>query len=82
MLRLVRRAGLADADGYSAHSLRAGFVTTAKDQGLPEDTIMRHTRHKSVPIMRRYDRRSGLWVDNAGARLGPPPTGARLGGVE
>jgi integrase len=72
--RLVRRAGLADADGYSAHSLRAGFVTTAKNQGLPEDTIMRHTRHKSVAIMRRYDRRSGLWVDNAGARLGPPPT--------
>jgi hypothetical protein len=33
---------------------------------------MRHTRHKSVAIMRRYDRRSGLWVDNAGAQLGPP----------
>ena len=27
--------------------------------------IMRHTRHKSVQIMRRYDRTSGLWIRNA-----------------
>ncbi len=26
---------------------------------------MRHTRHKSVQIMRRYDRTSGLWIRNA-----------------
>ena len=72
--RLVRRAGLDDPGSYSAHSLRAGFVTTAKDRGLAEDTIMRHTRHKSVLIMRRYDRRAGLWVDNAAVQLAPPPS--------
>ena len=33
--------------------------------GIDEADIMRHTRHKSVQIMRRYDRTSGLWVRNA-----------------
>ena len=40
--------------GISAHSLRAGFVTEAKNRGIDEADIMRHTRHKSVQIMRRY----------------------------
>ena len=58
-------AGLENASGYSAHSLRAGFVTEAKNRGIDEADIMRHTRHKSVQIMRRYDRTSGLWIRNA-----------------
>ena len=33
--------------------------------GIDEADIMRHTRHKSVQIMRRYDRTSGLWIRNA-----------------
>ena len=53
------------SSGYSAHSLRAGFVTEAKNRGIDEADIMRHTRHKSVQIMRRYDRTSGLWIRNA-----------------
>ena len=44
---------------------RAGFVTEAKNRGIDEADIMRHTRHKSVQIMRRYDRTSGLWIRNA-----------------
>ena len=32
--------------------------------GIDEADIMRHTRHKSVQIMRRYDRTSGLWIRN------------------
>ena len=43
----------------------AGFVTEAKNRGIDEADIMRHTRHKSVQIMRRYDRTSGLWIRNA-----------------
>ena len=63
--RRVSAAGLENASGYSAHSLRAGFVTEAKNRGIDEADIMRHTRHKSVQIMRRYDRTSGLWIRNA-----------------
>ena len=63
--RRASAAGLEDASGYSAHSLRAGFVTEAKNRGIDEADIMRHTRHKSVQIMRRYDRTSGLWIRNA-----------------
>ena len=63
--RRTRSAGLENASGYSAHSLRAGFVTEAKNRGIDEADIMRHTRHKSVQIMRRYDRTSGLWIRNA-----------------
>ena len=63
--RRARSAGLENASGYSAHSLRAGFVTEAKNRGIDEADIMRHTRHKSVQIMRRYDRTSGLWIRNA-----------------
>ena len=47
--RLVRRAGPADADGYSAHSLRTGFVTTAKNQGLPEGWIKAREAASSLP---------------------------------
>ena len=63
--RRVSAAGLEDPLGYSAHSLRAGFVTETKNRGIDEADIMRHTRHKSVQIMRRYDRTSGLWIRNA-----------------
>ena len=63
--RRASAAGLENALGYSAHSLRAGFVTEAKNRGIDEADIMRHTRHKSVQIMRRYDRTSGLWIRNA-----------------
>lgn len=54
--RRVRAAGLSDSKSFSAHSLRSGFITEAKGQDIDEATIMRHTRHKSVIIMRSYDR--------------------------
>jgi integrase len=62
--RRVRAAGLADADSFSPHSLRAGFVTEAKNRGIDEADIMRHTRIKSLRIMRSYDRESGWWLRN------------------
>lgn len=62
--RRVRAAGLGDADSFSPHSLRAGFVTEAKNRGVDEADIMRHTRIKSLRIMRSYDRESGWWLRN------------------
>ncbi len=54
---------------YSAHSLRAGFITEAKNRGIDEADIMKHSRHKSLQQMRTYDRTSGWWNRNATAGL-------------
>lgn len=55
----VKAAALAaglDAALYSCHSLRAGFVTTAAENGMPETLIMQRTGHKSVQTVSRYVR--------------------------
>jgi integrase len=54
--RCAKRAGL-DAEGrYSAHSLRAGLVTTLAERGRTEVEIMRQSRHKSSAMVRTYTR--------------------------
>lgn len=40
------------ASGFSAHSLRAGFITAAAQGGAPEHAIQAHSRHKSVGTLR------------------------------
>jgi len=67
--RRVKASGLANPSRYSAHSLRAGFVTEAKNRGIDEADIMKHSRHKSLQQMRSYDRTSGWWNRNATAGL-------------
>jgi integrase len=62
--RRITAAGLANASSYSPHSLRSGFITEAKNRGVDEADIMRHTRLKSLRIMRSYDRESGWWRRN------------------
>jgi integrase len=65
--RVVRNA--IDLAGYmgqfSAHSLRAGFATSAAMAGLAEAAIMDHTGHESIRVFRGYVRRGGLFRDNA-----------------
>ena len=67
--RRIRAAALPDASGFSAHSLRSGFVTEAKNRSIDEADIMKHTRHKSLATMRLYDRTSGWWNRNATSGL-------------
>lgn len=43
-------------EGYSGHSLRAGFVIEASDNGATDRQIMKQTRHKSVAMVHRYAR--------------------------
>jgi len=62
-------AGLATASSYSAHSLRSGFITEAKNRRIDEADIMDHTRHTSLTIMRSYDRTTGFWHHNPSAEL-------------
>ena len=68
--RLVKRyAGLAGLDPreYSAHSLRAGFVTSAAAHHARLDKIMEVTRHRSPQMVLRYIRDADAFEDHAGA---------------
>lgn len=53
--RLASAAGL-DPKHFGGHSLRAGHVTEAYRQDVPEAQIMETTRHKSATMLRRYRR--------------------------
>jgi integrase len=57
-----------DADGFGGHSLRAGLITSAAAAGAQEVDIMRHSRHKSVPVLRQYVRKATVWEDNAAVK--------------
>src|SRR5581483_6023178 len=67
--RYAAAAGL-NARQYAGHSLRAGLVTSAAINNVPEYVIQRQTRHKSTDMLRRYIRDASLFRDNASARVG------------
>ena len=67
--RTADAAGL-DAARFAGHSLRAGLITSAAEAGVQERHIMAQSRHKSVPVMRRYIRGATLFQDNAAAAVG------------
>ena len=65
----VARAGL-DPARYSAHSLRAGFVTYAHLRGASDRAIAHQTRHRSLATLGGYVRIHQAWTDNAATILG------------
>lgn len=67
--RHAEAAGL-EAEKYSGHSLRAGLATSAAMGGASERAIMRQTRHRSLPMVRRYIREGDLFRENAAAQVG------------
>jgi len=72
---LLRRAAEAGIKGtvvepVSPHGLRAGFVTTAYRNGVSDEEIMGHTRHRSLATMRSYVRRSKLKASEPAGKLG------------
>ena len=69
----VERAGLVEPGtdgGYSAHSLRAGFVTYAHERGASDRAIAHQTRHRSLHTVGTYIRVDTAWDDNAATLLG------------
>ncbi len=71
---LAHRAGLAglELEGFgrlSAHALRVGFITEAYGQGVRDEDIMHHTRHRDLRTMRGYVQRAGLVDDSPAGRL-------------
>ncbi len=71
---LAHRIGLAGlmVEGFerlSAHALRVGFITEAYGQGVRDEDIMRHTRHRDLRTMRGYVQRAGLVTDSPAGML-------------
>lgn len=69
---IVKDAAMAlgeDPERYSAHSLRAGFITSAAKKRVPGWAIMRHTRHQTSRVMDGYIRTATRWEENAAAML-------------
>ena len=65
----AERAGHGEV-GYSAHSLRAGFVTYAHLRGATDRAIAHQTRHRSLATLGAYVRIHEAWTDNAATQLG------------
>jgi site-specific recombinase XerD len=61
--RYAKFAGM-NPDLYSAHSLRRGLATDAGAIGVPERVISRHTRHRSVAVLRGYIEDGTIWAEN------------------
>lgn len=59
-----------DVSAYGAHSLRAGFVTEAFEQGHTPRDVMRQTGHKHMDSVLRYGREKDIWTNNAATRIG------------
>ncbi len=57
-------------DKFSAHTLRASFVTVAKRNGASDSEIMRQTGQKTPAMIRRYTRFEDAREHNAGTKLG------------
>ncbi|WP_226360826.1 hypothetical protein [Pseudonocardia sp. ICBG1142] len=66
--RRAEAAGLPGPMGF--HSLRAGFVTTARRNGADHRSVRRQTRHSSDAMIETYDRDHAPLVGNAVTRLG------------
>lgn len=55
---------------YSAHSLRASFITVAKINGADDSEIMRQSKHKTSLMIQRYTRIEDIKQHNAATKLG------------
>jgi integrase len=66
VMAYARRAGL-DPAAYGAHSLRAGFVTSAAAAGASVFKMQAVSRHRSMDVLAGYVRDADAFRDHAGA---------------
>jgi site-specific recombinase XerD len=64
----IAAAGI-DPTGYSGHSLRAGFATSAVQAGVSMLKVRAQTGHASDAMLARYVREGELFVGNAAGML-------------
>lgn len=66
----TKAAAKARAAGFSGHSLRAGFVTTAARNRIPGHHIRQHSRHRSVQTVEGYIREADKLTDSVLKTIG------------
>lgn len=66
---LVRACQLPDAEQFSAHSMRRGFATSARQKGATLASIMRHGRWRSERTVLGYIEEGRRFEDNAAGFL-------------
>jgi integrase len=64
----IRELGLEVGD-FSAHSLRAGFLTSAANRGASIFKMRAVSRHKSIDVLSSYVRDADAFTDHARAGL-------------
>ena len=57
------------AGAFGAHSLRAGFLTSAARRGASIFKMRDVSRHKSMDVLQAYVRDADMFRDHAGAGL-------------
>ncbi len=72
---LLKRALQAQVGGtlwepVTPHGLRAGFITAAYKNGVSDEEIMGHSRHRSLATMRSYIRRAKLSSTSPAGKVG------------
>jgi integrase len=68
--RALQRAGVRNIGLFGAHSLRAGFATTAYENGVPEFKIRQQTGHRSARMLEKYIRSNEKARRDAAGNLG------------
>ena len=66
MALIIKRRGQAagiSPEDLSGHSLRAGYATAAAAAGVEERKIANVTRHKNLPVLRKYIRATTAFDD-------------------
>ena len=64
----IAQAGM-NPEGYSGHSLRSGFATSAAMAGVAPWRIRKQTGHASDVMLGRYIRAGELFTDNAAGAI-------------
>ena len=64
----IAQAGM-NPEGYSGHSLRSGFATSAAMAGVATWRIRKQTGHASDVMLSRYIRDGELFTDNAAGAI-------------
>ena len=76
--RVVKEAAVSlglDPEEFSAHSLRAGFVSECDRRGIPSSAVRLVTGHKSEAMLATYTRPRNLFESSAGAYFGKASEG-------
>ena len=64
----IAKSGL-KPEGFSGHSLRSGFVTSAAMAGVATWRIRKQTGHASDVMLARYVRDGEMFAENAAGAL-------------